>query len=399
MAENTSTTYKAANAWAHQLNPLRGLTQSSINQMINQIKRGNDVRLQVAFKDLESITPIFGVCINKRLAGILAREWDIVPTEETEEARTQAEEIKKIFLKSDTRNMDGLTEAIRHLGLAAFRGRACVKPFFVDDELIFKRVENWNVLEWNDKLFWNPDASTGVSPRDDIMTELTEEEVAWIKEERPVDIPGIQVYLRQAVGEENWARFVEKEGVPQVILQAPEGTSDTELDVWNARARMIFEGGSGVLPNGSKIDQLTAARGQDPFSAFVEHQQEVIVLLALGEKLTTLGGSTGLGSNLADVQQNEFKQLINYDCKRISNALTRCAVRKCVNKIFPNAEVKCRFAFVEQDDITPKEYLELAKQAQDMGMKIDVQTLKKLTGLQFISSNEAEVWKPMENAE
>lgn len=30
----------------------------------------------------------------------------------------------------------------------------------------------------------------------------------------PVDIPGLMVYLRQLVGEEQWARFVEKQGIP-----------------------------------------------------------------------------------------------------------------------------------------------------------------------------------------
>lgn len=55
------------------------------------------------------------------------------------------------------------------------------------------------------------------------------------------------------------------------------------------------------MPSGASVNTLTDARGQDPFSAYVEHQQEVIVLLALGEKMTTLGGAAGLGSNLAEI--------------------------------------------------------------------------------------------------
>ena len=97
-----------------------------------------------------------------------------------------------------------------------------------------------------------------------------------------------------------------------------------------------------MLPAGAQVNTLTDARGQDPFSTFVEHQQEVIVLLALGEKLTTLGGSTGLGSNLADVQSREFDNLVNYDCKRIANVFTRCAVKKCVEHL-GQEDVLCRF--------------------------------------------------------
>ena len=390
----TQTTSTLTNAFAKAFNPLRGLTQSGINALIENVRRGNDVKLQVAFAAMEQATPIFGICLNKRLNGITNRQWDIIPVDDSAAAKAQADTVKKMFLKSDTRNLDGLTEAMRHLGIAAFRGRSCVKPFFDEnDDLYFKKVQNWNTLEWNDKLYWNPDADQGISFADKMpdLQQLTDDEVCWLKDERPIDIPGLQVYLRQLVGEENWARFVEKEGVPQVVITAPDGTPDTMLDTWNARAIALFEGGSGVLPSGAQVQQLTAARGQDPFSAYCDHQLETICLLALGEKLTILGGATGLGSNLADIQSQEFADLVSYDCKRIANSMTRCAVSKCVKKLFGDVDVKCRFQFVEQDNTSPKEYLEMAKQASEIGLQIDVNKLKELTKLQFI---DTEAWSP-----
>ena len=393
----TQTTSTLTNAFAKAFNPLRGLTQSGINALIENVRRGNDVKLQVAFAAMEQATPIFGICLNKRLNGITNRQWDIVPADDSAEAKAQADTVKKMFLKSDTRNLDGLTEAMRHLGIAAFRGRSCVKPFFDEnDDLYFKKVQNWNTLEWNDKLYWNPDADQGISFADKMpdLQQLTDDEVCWLKDERPIDIPGLQVYLRQLVGEENWARFVEKEGVPQVVITAPDGTPDNVLDTWNARAIALFEGGSGVLPSGAQVQQLTAARGQDPFSAYCDHQLETIVLLALGEKMTTLGGAAGLGSNLAEVQSQEFADLVSYDCKRIANTMTRCAVAKCVKKMFGDQPILCRFQFVEQDNIEPSKYLEMAKSAKDMGLKIDIQKLKELTKLSFISEEEADLWTP-----
>ena len=397
MENKTSENLKAVNAFARAWNPLRGLTQSGIDSFLEQIRHGNDVRLQVAFYEMERTTPIFGVCINKRLAGITDRQWDIIPVDSSAKAKAQAEAVKRIFLKSDTRNLDGLTEAMRQLGMASFRGRACVKPFFDENgDLYFKKVQAWNTLEWNDKLYWNPEASQMVffGENDNCNLQLlSDDEVCWIKEERPIDIPGLQVYLRQLVGEQNWARATEKYGVAQCIITAPEGTPENVLDAWNSRAIAIFEGGSGVLPAGAQVNTLTDARGQDPFSTFVEHQQEVIVLLALGEKLTTLGGSTGLGSNLADVQSKEFDNLVNYDCKRIANVFTRCAVKKCVEHL-GQKDVLCRFQFVESDNTDPEKYLAMAKAVQDMGLDIDVEALKKVTGLQFIKDGQADIWKP-----
>lgn len=394
-----SKTYKIANAWTTSLNPLRGLTQTGINQLIEQVKRGNDVKLQIAFKEIERNTPIFGICINKRLAGITSRKWDIVPLEDSDAAKAQADQVKRMFLKSDMRNLDGLTECLRHLGMASFRGRSIVKPFINDDnELYFKKIDNWNVLEWNGKLYWNPEANQGISFLDNNidLKLIPDDEVVWVSEERPIDIPGLSLYLRQLIGEENWARATEKYGVSQVIITAPEGTPDSALDLWNSRAISIFEGGSGVLPPGANVNQLTDARGQDPFTSYIEHQLEMIVLLACGEKMTTLGGATGLGSNLADVQSKEFDNLVNYDCKRIANSMTHCAVKKCVEKLFPGKDVLCRFEFVEDEDIDVNEYLDYAAKIQALGGTIDMQKLKDLIKIDILSDDIKDVWKPTE---
>ena len=387
---------KISNAWSTMMNPLRNLTQTGIQQLIDNIKRGNDVKLQVAFKEIEQQMPIFGICLNKRLAGITSRKWDIIPIDESAEAKAQAETVKKMFDKSDTRNLDGLTECLRHLGMAAFRGRSVVKPFINDDnELYFKNIENWNVLTYNNRLYWNPDADQGVDLRDNnTLEEISEDEVIWISDERPIDLPGLMIYLRQLIGEDRWSMAVEKFGIPPVVITAPEGTPDQALDVWYNRAIQIWNGGSGVLPPGAKVDTLSEARGQDPFSEYVNHQMDMIVLLACGEKLTTLGGATGLGSNLADVQSQEFNNLVNYDCKRISNAMSRCAVAKCVRKMFNTDEVKCRFSFVEDEHISIKEYLEYATTLQQLGGTIDLQKLKELTKFDILADDVKDVWKP-----
>lgn len=65
--------------------------------------------------------------------------------------------MKAVFLKADSRNEDGLTDAMKHLVLAAFRGRSVVKPFFDENgDLFFKKLNNWNVLEYNGHFYWNP---------------------------------------------------------------------------------------------------------------------------------------------------------------------------------------------------------------------------------------------------
>lgn len=98
---------------------------------------------------------------------------------------------------------------------------------------------------------------------------------------------------------------------------------------------------------------------------------EQFAILATGGTLATLGGSTGLGSNLAEVQNSQFQSLVNYDCKKLQNAL-QTVVDKCVKKVFGDAETRVRFEFIEADEVKPAEYLEMAKKVKDLGLKIDV---------------------------
>ena len=390
------------------MNPLRSLTANQIEVLLEQSKQGNDVRLQTAFYQMERTMPIFSICIQKRISGVLTRQWKIMPNDDTQEAAAQAERVQKLFERSDRRVKDSLTECLRHLVLAAFRGRAVVKPFAIDGELVFKKIENWNVLDYKDKLYWNPDTSSysyfvptpyskDESSVQTDLKEIPEHEVICVRDSLPIDIPGIQIYLRQLVGEQQWARFVEKQGIPQILITAPEGTPDNALDVWNQRAMQIYEGGSGVLPPGANVNELTSARGQDPFSAFCQHQMEMIAILSTGGSLATIGGSTGLGSNLADVQNDQFQQLISQDCKRISNSITNIAVRKICRELL-NSKQLCRFTYTEDDDTTPSEYLDMAQKAYNMGMTIDVAEFKKITGLQFIKDGSEkaadDVWTP-----
>lgn len=352
----------------------------------------------MVFSQIEIQSPIYQVCISKRISGVQNRKWDILPIDDSVEAKRQAKEVKKMFLDADTRNNDGLTDALEHLVLGAFRGRSAVKPFFdKDGRLLFKKLNNWNVLEYNNQFFWNP-SSEEVPWLDQekvsTIQRIPEGEICYLQYASPIDIPGLMLYLRQLVGENQWARFVEKSGIPQVIITAPDGTPNTALAEWNYRAQQIFEGGSGTLPHDSDVHLLTEARGQDPFSEYIRHQMDMISILATGGTLMTIGGSTGLGSDLARVQQESFNSIVNRDCKKLSNAITESVVGKCVRKRFgESTNVLCRFTFIEDDEYSANDYLDMAVKLNGLGVKIDSEKLKEITKLSFIADKQEE-WIP-----
>ena len=119
---------------------------------------------------------------------------------------------------------------------------------------------------------------------------------------------------------------------------------------------------------------------------------EMVCLIALGGSLNTIGGSTGLGSNLADVQDSAFQSLVNQDCKKISNAMSEIVVKRCAERL-GYSKVNCRFEFVETDEFEAKDYIELAEKLHNMGVKIDGRRLKELTKLDFIDDGDT-TWTP-----
>lgn len=73
---------KVANIWARCSNPLRQLTTYDIERMLQNARYGDDIRLQVAFYEIERTSPIFSICISKRIAGVLNRHWKIAPDDD-----------------------------------------------------------------------------------------------------------------------------------------------------------------------------------------------------------------------------------------------------------------------------------------------------------------------------
>lgn len=378
------------------INPLKNLTNSDIESLLQQSKLGNDIRLQMAYAEMEKITPIFGICIERRISEILNRGWKIVPIvdgDESLETTNQKNRLEMILKKSDLKSGTGLTDAIRHLGLYAFRGRSVVKPFLnEDDELEFIPIDNTNILKSvYDKYYW-VDGNSIFITADDIQKqkEVPNDEIIAISTKNPIDYPGLLVYLRQSIGELQWARFIEKQGIPQVVITAPDGTTDGQFAQFTQRAQAIYEGGSGTLPYGTTLNVLDSARGQDPFSTFLDHQNEIIAILALGSTAAIFPQNSGLGSDLNSTQTKILNNLVAQDCRLIQNAISNYFAHHLgFNKV--------RFEFNSLKNYDVDKILAIAKSLVDLGVEIDNEKLAAEIDLNIFKEKEKiipETWIP-----
>lgn len=374
---------KTADLWASAVNPLYGLTQRQMESMLETARLGNDALLQVAYALMERQAPIFGIVIDKRVSQITDMSWRV--------EGTQGEKVEEALRDCDAKQaFDSVQNAIEHLALYSFRGRSCVKPFWDADGLRLKVLNNWNVLLKNNRLYWNPEAI--MAPDWGRMEEIPEDEILFCSTNRPIDLPGLEIYLRQSVGETKWAQFTERQGIPQVLITAPEGTPDSALGAWTMRAQQIMNGGSGVLPPGAKVDELTAARGQDPFSEFCRHQMEMVAILATGGSLNTIGGATGLGSNLADVQNDQFMKLVRRDIRILEKTLTKLCQWTARKMGVDGSDLQFKF---DSDEDQTKDVLETAERLKALGASIDLEKLRNLVKFDLFKDGQAEAWTPV----
>ena len=370
------------------LNPLKNLTNSDIENLIQTSKFGNDIRLQMAYQEMEKVTPIFGICIERRVSEILNRGWQIIPIADNDnslETARQIDSLTKLLKTSEYKTDGSLTNAIRHLALYAFRGRSVVKPFYDNNTLEFTCLNNINVLKSVDnKYYWSND---NLLIGDDFsnLVEIPNEEIIALTTDKPIDYPGLLVYLRQTIGELQWARFVEKQGIPQVVITAPDGTTDGQYTQFTQRAQAIYEGGSGTLPYGTTLSVLDSARGQDPFSEFISHQQDVIAILALGSTAAIFPQSSGLGSDLNATQTKILNNLVSQDCRLIQNGLSNAFKRFGFDKV--------RFEFNGLKSYSVKDIIAIVQGLQDIGLPIDVDKLVKTIDLDiFVDKPNETTW-------
>lgn len=373
------------------INPLKNLSNPDIESMLAYGKTGNDIRLQQCFIEMEKTMPIFGICKERRISEIVNRGWSIVPivpNDKSLETERQKRNLENILKKSDVNNGTSITDAIKHLALYAFRGRSCVKVFWNETKKTFDFIllQNYNVVRdplgtyyWTDNWTYDPINMKDIS-----------NEIIAVHTDNPIDYPGLMIYLRQAIGEIQWARMVEKQGIPQVVLTAPNGTTDSQFGLFAQRAMGIFEGGSGVLPFGTELNVLDSARGQDPFTPYIEHQQDLIAILSLGSTAAIFPQNSGLGSDLNSTQAKILNNLVSTDCRLIQNALSDCfSERYGFDRV--------RFQFNSLKGYTTKEILELVSNLKNLGMPIDNNKLMGLIDLDIFKTENTvseEEWTP-----
>ena len=379
--DSLATARKLADEWLVRFNPLHGLNEIEAQGIRDQSRDGNFARIQWLYHNVELYDPTLLTCVERRAAALVGLDWRVVARPEAPEPELADEQARAV--SEALGKIDNLPDAIEHLGLAFFRGFAHIAPVWDADGLCrhIDLPQNWNFARdpqtgvW----YWNPRAEYGVPGASPNLVPIPDGELVTVERPRPVDWPVTLIFLRNTLGEMAWGQFLERFGIPPAILTQPEGLTEEQITRFRQAAQAFTEGLAGTVPYGTEVHFATEARGQNPFSEFVRHQSELIVLLSTGGTLTSLAQS-GTGTLAGNAQMDVWREIVARDGTIIGNALDRGVAQKVCAALFPGKPCLCRFELGREAALTPADALDLAVKAKAAGYILDRDELADAVG-------------------
>lgn len=381
------------------INPLWNIDERRVQMIFDYARSGNYAWLQYIYNEIEERDPTLLVCVTRRTSALAELDWRVVRANSKLYRDADEGLVKEQIqcIEEAVAKIDNLPDALEHLALSAFRGFSMVAPTHAPNGDIthFDLIDSWNLCysKAGQSWYFNPSGSAfslpanigqpnGYIPKE--LRYIPPSEVCVVTRNRPIDWPALQIYLRSAVGERDWGRFLETYGLPPVIITMPEFTSKEDEDLYVAAAESVFEGRSGVVPFGSQVNYASESRGTNPFTEFIEHQMKLVVLMSTGGTLASLAES-GSGTLAGDAQQDEWLRIIRADKRIVSNAINKQICEQVIrrHKDFKGRPILAEFQLDSDPQPTAKEVAELASILSSAGFEMDADELSQITGFKI----------------
>lgn len=136
-----------------------------------------------------------------------------------------------------------------------------------------------------------------------------------------------------------WLTFADKFGSPTALGKYPPGTTPDDQAKLLAALDSLANDAGVAIPEGLAIEFMEAKRAGsiDTYEKLVRYMDEEMSLAVLGEQLTTTPRATGMGSGLADIQNEVRLEIAAADSDLLSHALNATLVRWIVELNLPGA--------------------------------------------------------------
>lgn len=362
-------------AWLERSNPLRGLTIAQANMIFDCARNGDTQRLHWMYQEIETQNPVLSMATTRRAGAAANFAWRVAERAAMDSSLSaeQKDAAERFFA-----DIENLSDLFEHLDLALFRGFAHAQPIWEDERTVrhIELLDSWKFLKKDGEWLFNP-ACDGFSSN---CVSCRDARLVTVERRRPVDVPALAIHLRAAVGSRDWGRFIERYALPKPAVVMAQNATEKDRDSYLESASALENGQVTVWPSGASLmDFAGSSRGVDPFTAFIQHQEKTILMLATGGTLGSMAES-GAGTLAGNAQADVWDQIVSRDASIIASAVVRSLLRPFLAAAFPGQPVAVDFDFDLTKKPTPKEIFETAAAAKIAGYLVDQATLEQETG-------------------
>ena len=367
------------------LDPLDGLSIAEARMIANQARLGDYAWLQRIFREIEKADPVLKVCVERRLGG--ASSYELGAKTKELDGKTQLEAEQSECIRTRVLCAENLRETVEHLALASFRGYSMVAPVFSGDGASvdeFDLLDTWNISRDGPRgaWLWNPGSKGGTEG----LEQIPGREIVVVEDEA-IDFPGMNIHIRRELSDRDWGRFVEGFGIPPCGIIMPQFASVEDERKFLAAAMAGRRGADYAMPYGTQVSWANEARGIEPFSAFCERQERLIVLMSTGGILTSLSDSTGIGQGASQSHEETWKQITARFRRIISEALHRQAAIPILRREFPGQPVVATLVYEDEPPQTAEQVFKDGAAAIAAGYRIAKEELERASGYKLEEIN------------
>ena len=362
-------------AWLERSNPLRGLTISQANMIFDNARNGDTQRLHWMYQEIETQNPVLSMATTRRAGAAANFAWRVVERAAMDGTLSteQKDSAERFF-----GNIENFSDLFEHLDLALFRGFAHAQPIWEDDRTVrhVELLDSWKFLKKDGEWLFNP-VCDGFSSN---CVSCKNARLVTVERRRPVDVPALAIHLRAAVGSRDWGRFIERYALPKPAVVMAQNATKEDREDYLETASALENGQVTVWPSGASLmDFAGSSRGVDPFTAFIQHQEKTILMLATGGTLGSMAES-GAGTLAGNAQADVWDQIVSRDAGIIAQAIKRALLRPFLAAAFPGQPMAVDFDFDLTKKPTPKEIFETATAAKSAGYLVAQAQLEEETG-------------------
>jgi phage gp29-like protein len=136
-----------------------------------------------------------------------------------------------------------------------------------------------------------------------------------------------------------WLTAIDKFGSPTALGKYPSGAKKSEQDTLLAALQAIAREVGVIVPEGMEIELIEAKRAGtfDTYEKLCRYMDEQISECVLGGSITTTPKATGMGSGVAETQNECRKEIARADADLLSGTLAETLVRWIVEYNTPGA--------------------------------------------------------------